>query len=181
MKRFLVLIGGLTAVAVQAAPGAFGKKSDGPSTAAQATAPGVGAMPFIQMMIALGIVFCIIKFVLPKGMQLMGKKLVANNAASIKIEEGASFAGGHLYVVTARDKTLLLSASQSGVSCLADLTAPKAAAAEAPLFMDILDEEARSPRHSYVDPSGQPSSFMRSSLSDEEIRSAIDRLSKLDG
>lgn len=181
LLRVSFLAGTVAAMAAfaEAAPGAFGTKGEVSAGPVQATAPGMGAMPFIQMLVALGIVFCIIKFLLPKGMKLLGNKLVPNNSGSIIIEDGAAFAGGHLYIVTARDKTLLLSASQAGVACLADLSNTKGNSAETPVFMDFLEEEARSPRHSYVDPSGEPTAYMKSSLSEDEIRSAIKRLEQL--
>ena len=83
---------------------------------------GIGIMPIIQMVVALAIVLGLLKFVLPKLLGKMGNKLVSSGSGSLKIEESANFAGGSLYVVKAKGKTLLLSASSSGVQCLADLT-----------------------------------------------------------
>jgi flagellar biogenesis protein FliO len=59
---------------------------------------------------------------MPKLMGKMNKRLVTSAGSDIRIEESASFAGGSLYVVSARGKTLLLSVNAQGVQCLSDLS-----------------------------------------------------------
>jgi hypothetical protein len=157
---------------------AFGTKRDAVASMGN-TSPAVGMMPFLQMMAALTIVFLMVKFLLPKIASKMNKKLVTGSGSQIKIEENANFAGGHLYVVSARGKTLLLSAGQGGVSCLADLSDSKPAREETPLFMDILDREQTSPSHLYVEDSGSPTPVMRGSMADAEIAAALERLDRL--
>ncbi len=98
-------------------------------------------MPLIQMAIALAIVLALLKFVLPKMVGKMNKKLVTSTASALNIEESATFAGGTLYIVRARSKTLLLSVSTQGVNCLADITEPTIAIEEKTEFEEIIDNE----------------------------------------
>jgi len=158
-------------------PTVFGTKAD--SATAPTSAPGLGFMPFLQMMLALGIVLVLIKFVLPKLMGGINKKAIAKSAG-IDVEESTTFAGGQLHVVSVRGKTLLLGSSTSGLTCLADLSSSKAKPEQA-LFMDMVDKETEQPSHMYVDAQGQPSPTMKSALSDEEVQAALERLNKLGG
>lgn len=156
----------------------FGTKKDLVS-GMNAGSAGVGFMPFIQMMLALGIVFVLIKYGLPKLLPKLSKKLIAGDTGGIRIEESASFAGGHLYIVNARGKTLLLSAAQSGVTCLADLTEPASKAEEAPLFMDVLEKEMKSPHSEQHLAAPAVTPAVPGPLSDSDIQEALDRLSRL--
>ncbi len=157
---------------------AFGTKADPSPSPAQA--PGLGFMPFLQMMFALAIVLVLVKFLMPKLLGGLNKKIVAKSGGGIEIEESATIGGGQLYVVSVRDKSLLLCASQSGVTCLTEL-GPKKPKVEQPLFMDILQQETAQPTHMYVDSQGEPSPAMKSALSDDEIQAALERLNKLGG
>jgi flagellar biogenesis protein FliO len=168
-----------TAMAAIATPN-FGTKQDPIPSAPVAGAPNMGYMPMLQMLLALGIVLVLIKFVLPKFMGKLSKKFVAKSGGGILIEDTASFAGGQLYVVSVRGKSLLLSASQSGVSCLADLTEARPRA-EQPLFMDMLQRETYEPSHLYVQESGEPTPVMKAAMTEDEIQAAIERLNRLGG
>lgn len=101
-------------------------------------------VPMLQMFLSLAIVLGILKFVLPKIAGKLNKKLVTPLNSGIQIEESAHFAGGTLYIVRARSKTLLLSVGTTGVQCLTDLTEPEKSAPE-PLFMEVLKEEVERP------------------------------------
>lgn len=103
---------------------------------------GVGAMDLVQMVVALAIVFVLLKWALPKVVARMNKKLSTKEGSSISIEESASFGGGNLQIVSARGRTLLLCVSQSGVSCLADLTEAQPAKKEQPAFFELVDRAA---------------------------------------
>jgi flagellar biogenesis protein FliO len=107
---------------------------------ASSSGGGMGFMPLVQMGIALAIVLGLLKFVLPKLVGKMNKKLVTSTTSGLHIEESANFAGGTLYIVRARTKTLLLSVSTQGVNCLADITE---AQIEEPKtdFEKIIDEQ----------------------------------------
>lgn len=145
----------------------FGTKRD-----ALATAPtgGSTAMPLFQMLIALGIVFALLKFALPKLASKLNKRLVTGVNSSIRIEESANFAGGSLYIVGARDRTLLLSVGTNGVSCVADLTPAQKEPGPA-LFSEILDRVVVEDEHHLQQTSTEPDPA--------EVRRALDRLSRL--
>ena len=145
----------------------FGTKKD-MLAAAGGSSTGISAMPLLQMLVALGIVFALLKVVLPKVASRLNKKLVTGINSSIKIEESANFAGGSLYIVSARDKTLLLSVGTSGVNCVADLT-PASKPVEQPMFTDILAASIEAP--AVPAQAAQPDAA--------EIRRALDRLSRL--
>ncbi|MFY9234396.1 MAG: hypothetical protein WAO58_08040 [Fimbriimonadaceae bacterium] len=113
-----------------------GTKSDAVRASVESPS-GMGLMPFFQMLIALGIVFALVKFLLPRVIAKMNKRLIPSSGSGIVVEESASFAGGSLLVVNARGRTLLLSVSATGVSCLADLS--QAQQPEAPTFLELLE------------------------------------------
>jgi hypothetical protein len=118
------------------AQGVLGTKTE---SIPSAGGSGAGLMPFFQLLVAVGIVFALLRFVAPKLLAKFNKRLVTTGG--IQIEESAAFAGGNLYVVTARGKSLLLSVSSGGVACLADLTTatPEAPKEEPVTFMEILE------------------------------------------
>ncbi|MFI5386451.1 MAG: hypothetical protein ACHQ50_10065 [Fimbriimonadales bacterium] len=68
----------------------------------QTDSGGAGLMSFLQMMIALGIVLVLLKFVMPKLVTKLNKRIVTKAGSEIRIEESAAFAGGSLYIVTAK-------------------------------------------------------------------------------
>lgn len=121
MRAYASLIGVCLAVgAFSQDQGILGTKSS-PVTVSS-TSGSMGVMPLVQMGIALAIVLGLLKFVLPKLVGKVNKKLVTSATGGLHIEESANFAGGTLYIVRAKGKTLLLSASTQGVNCLADIT-----------------------------------------------------------
>lgn len=112
------------------------EKTSAPMTSAGGPI-GVGSL--VQMAIALAIVLALVKWVLPKFLGKLNQRLVPSLGSTIKVEESAAFAGGNLYIVNARGKTLLLSATNTGVTMLADLTdAP--AEPQVETFQEILEE-----------------------------------------
>jgi flagellar biogenesis protein FliO len=127
------------AVGAVAQDGAFGTKASPISSGS--SGGGVGIMPILQMVIALGFVLLLLKFVLPKIAGKMNKKLVTSVNSGLQIEESANFAGGTLYIVRARHKTLLLSVNTQGVACLSDLTSEAEVEAEKTTFEKIIDAE----------------------------------------
>ncbi len=147
----------------------YGTKKD--ALSAVSGSSGSPTMPLLQMLLALAIVFALLKFALPKVASKLSKKLVTGVDSSIRIEESANFAGGSLYVVSARGKTLLLSVGSSGVSCIADLTSSKSEP-EPPLFTEILEASVAQPTP--VEP------VAASSPNPDEIQRALERLSRLD-
>lgn len=120
---------------------ALGTKADivAPSQPLSTNEPVVGGMQFVQMIVALGLVFALLKFGLPKLVGKMGKRLSTPLNSSIQVEESANFGAGSLQVITARGKTLLIAVTQSGVSCLADLTDDSTKSAQEPAFFELFD------------------------------------------
>ncbi len=121
MKRALLALIFFPAAAL-ANDGILGTRAGGGISASSNQGSPVGAMPLVQMVIALAIVGFLVRWALPKVLTKVNKKIVTNMGSAIRIEESAAFAGGNLYVVQAKSKTLLLSVSTAGVSCLADIT-----------------------------------------------------------
>jgi len=118
----------------------LGTKKDLSTGNASPAGPIVQPMDMIQMVLALCIVAAIIKWVLPKAIARLGKRITTPLGSTINLEESAAFGGGQLQIVTVRGKTLLLCVATSGVTCLADLTEPtNAPKVEAPVFFDVLD------------------------------------------
>ena len=157
--KFLAALFALSATALSFAQG-IGTKPDLVVKTPQ-NSGGVGAMDMVQMVVALAIVFALLKWALPKLVSRMNKKISTKAGSSITIEESASFGGGNLQIVSARGRTLLLCVSQSGVSCLADLTdaTPKK---DEPAFFEMVDKAVVE-------------------VVDEKDRIAYDRLSRLTG
>lgn len=137
MRPIATLLAGicLSAAYGQGFPGA---KPDLVNSAAPNGGSGLGAL--FNVLLALGIVYGLLRYAMPKVMARLNKRLVTGTGSAIRIEESASFAGGSLYVVSARGKSMLLSVGAQGVRCLADLTeAPKAS--EPQSFGDFVERE----------------------------------------
>ena len=100
-------------------------------------------------------------------------------ASSLKIEESANFAGGSLYVVRARRKTLLLGVTGTAVSCLADLTEEEDAQPLPPTFNEILVEaEVNGPEFETVEESAAP---VAERPPHDELERVLSRLQRLSG
>ena len=124
---------------------------------------GVSGMDLVQMVVALAIVFALLKWALPKVVSKMNKKLTTKDGSSIHVEESASFGGGNLQIVTARGRTLLLCVAQNGVTMLADLTdSQQDRKPEEPAFFELVDKAVVE-------------------TDDERDRVALDRLTRLTG
>lgn len=116
----------------------LGTKTDLVVNAPQ-SGPAVSGWDMVQMIVALAIVFALLKWGLPKVVNKMNRRVVTKDGSSITVEESASFGGGSLQIITARGRTLLLCVSQSGVNCLADLT-PEEKPKEEPAFFEMVDK-----------------------------------------
>ena len=116
----------------ETATGLLGTKTAAPVTAA----PGGGGGSFLGTMGAIAIVLVLLKFLLPK---MLAKAVSApKGTPGLRIEDSTPIAGGHLHIVHARGRTLLLGATGTNLSLLADLT--EATAAEPPTFSEIVEE-----------------------------------------
>ncbi len=123
------------AACAMAEDGLLGTKAD--SVSALQNSSGAGGN-LLQMIIAVVVVFALMKWLLPKMMGKFGGRLSTGVGSSIKIEESASFAGGTLYVVNVKDKSLLLGVTGTTITTLADLgTAVKND--PGPTFMEMVE------------------------------------------
>ena len=122
---------------------ALGTKKDistSASVTTSTTGPIVQPMDLAQMLVALLIVGVLLKWLLPKAIARLGRKISTPIGSTITLEESASFGGGQLQIVTVRGKTLLLCVATTGVTCLADLSeTEEQKQAKQPAFFDILD------------------------------------------
>ncbi len=148
----------------------------------------------LQMAIVLLVVVGLLKWAMPKWLTRLKGKLNVSADSSIKIEESATFASGMLYVVSVREKTLLLSVSNQGITCLMDLTpgvTQKRNESELPAFFEMLDDQKQKLK-SEEEEKPKPNSFeknmtlnmtkekdTKSPLQKEEIQSALEKLNRL--
>lgn len=107
-----------------------------------AAAP-IGALPVIQMLLALGLVLALVKWVFPLFLKKYGPRMTTKSSGGIHITETAAFGQTTLAVVTVKGRTLLLGASPQQVNCLADLTEAQVAQDALPTFAELLDGEKR--------------------------------------
>ncbi len=102
------------------------------------TGPQIPILESLQVLFIVLIAAIGVKFLLPKFLNRFNAYLSPNTDSSIRIEESVNFFNGKLYVVSVRNKTLLLSANPTGVQCLTELDEDPLAGQEA--FLDVLDE-----------------------------------------
>jgi flagellar biogenesis protein FliO len=178
LKKFFFALSGLALSGATLAQGFAGTKSgSAASTPASGSAPGIPAM--LQMLVAVGIVVFLLKAVLPRIASKVNKKLVTGAASSLKIEESANFAGGSLYVVRARRKTILLGVTGTAVTCLADLTEEEDAQPLPPTFNEILVEaEVNGPEFETAEESAAP---VAERPPHDELERVLSRLQRLSG
>jgi flagellar biogenesis protein FliO len=177
MRSSFTLVAGFVSACAFAGDGFMGTKASPPVGPMQADTGGVGFMSFLQMMIALAIVLVLLKFVMPKLVTKLNTKIVTKVGSEIHIQESAAFAGGSLYIVQAKSKSLLLSVTSTGVSCLADLTS-STEQQELPTFQEIVDKEVEGPLQPFAvveanDPMHQEDP--------KQITEALARLKRLSG
>lgn len=175
-------------VLAQAQTGALGTKPDVVAHTATSPQPVVGGWEFVQMGLALAIVFGLLKFGLPKLMAKFGRSLSTNLNSEIKLQEAASFGAGTLQVVEVRGKTLLLSVGQQGVNFLADLTDGTAKNTEH-AFFEILEDKVETadiPTHAVIAQPAQKKAHVGAKTyaktnepSNDPVESRLNRLKKL--
>ena len=157
-----------------------GTKTDPAGSASSVQSAGAGLGPLFNVLVALGIVYALIRFALPKVMAKLNKRLVTSTGSPIRIEESASFAGGSLYVVSARGKTLLLAAGAQGVQCLSDLT--EAVFAPPPeTFGEMVERELSASSKAAVNVENPASQEIRQTQPEGEWTAALERLERIAG
>lgn len=137
----------------------------------------LGVLQLAQLLIALGVVFVVVRYLLPKLAARMGRRLNTKIGSDIKIEESASFAGGMLYIVQVRGKTLLISVGAQGVSCLADLTEKPKAEENFTTFKEIVESQPE-PQEGAFEPKVEVEEEEPTAKSAEEALEALRRLAK---
>lgn len=106
----------------------LGTKRDlGAGASAQVPASSNGTMVFVQTVVALVLVFLAIKYLLPRLAGKVNRKLSTKLGSAIEVEESAAFAGGALYLVNVRGKSLLLSVTGQNVTFLSEVPAAESA------------------------------------------------------
>ena len=136
MNRLSTLISlSFVAASAWADDGLLGTKGD---TASALQGPTSSGGSLLQMIIAVLVVFGLMKFFLPKMIAKFGGKLNTGIGSSIKIEESASFQGGTLYLVSVKDRSLLLGVAGTSITTLADLGSANNPN-PGPTFLEILD------------------------------------------
>lgn len=121
----------------------LGTKADLLTAATSSQSCGNSVWSILQTVLVLGVVLFALKVFGPKLITKFSRKLVTQTAGQIKIEESATFAGGSLYVIEARGKSLLLCVGANGVTCLSELESKPQTDVQ-PLFMEIVDQEIES-------------------------------------
>jgi len=157
----VLLVIGLATIAA-AGTGVAGTRLGGEYAPAGSVSTGVGFGALAQMVLALAIVAFLLKWVLPRIAAKFTKKLVSSPEGGIHVEESAQFAGGSLYIISARGKSLLVSVAGTSVTTLSDLTQPTRLHAD-PFELALAEAQARP----------------ASSAAEVEARAALDRLSHL--
>ncbi|MCH7903879.1 MAG: flagellar biosynthetic protein FliO [Armatimonadetes bacterium] len=146
MKKLLTAIGafGISILAFAQDGALETTKPDILTKAQPSPTPVFNGLEMAQMFLALGMVFFLLKWALPRIAAKMNKRLVAKSGANIKLEEAASFGAGSLQVVEVRSKVLLLGVMPTGISFLAELT-DEATEADEQAFFEMVDEANERP------------------------------------
>ncbi len=157
MKKLATLALSAALPFVALAGGPLGTKPDLQTGVQSPPTQIIGTWDVIQMVLALVVVFALLKWGLPFVFSKFGRKITPGLDNTIRSLESAPFGGGSLQVVEVRDRTLLLSVTSSGASLVCDLTqdTAKAARTEPKAFFELLDEKqeepTRAPTHAVVD------------------------------
>lgn len=140
MKKFGSM---LTALGMAVVSQAQATKADVTQMAAEKSAPLVDASALIQLTVALGVVFVLVKFVLPKVVSKFSNRVSTELGGMIKTCETATCGASTLQVLEVRNRTLLVSVNPSGINLIADLTQPATEEQKAeeakPAFFELLD------------------------------------------
>lgn len=141
MKRVaLIALGVVASVAAQAQ---LATKQDVTQMAAEKSAPLIDGSALVQLVVALGVVFLLVKFALPKLVAKFTNRVSTDLGGSIKTCETATCGTSTLQVLEVRGRTLLVSVNPNGVNLIADLstpTTPEQKEEEAkPAFFELLD------------------------------------------
>ncbi len=177
MNRLIApLVLALCASSAYAADGILGTKSDAVSPL-QGPASSGGSL--LQMIIAVLVVFGLMKYFIPKLVAKFGGKLNSGIGSSINIEESATFQGGMLYLVSVKDRSLLIGVAGTSITTLADLGSTNKPN-PGPTFMEYLDVADDSKAVNTV-PILEPDEVIEFAIVDNgtQAKDALERLQKL--
>lgn len=176
MKRIFGLLALLASAYTFAGEGFLGTKTSG-NVVQQAAAPEStsGSMPFIQMTIALVIVFGLLKVGLPLLMKKVKLAQGENSLGALNILSQHDLLGGKVAVVQIEDRKLLLGVTPSQINLLLDLTSEPA---KVLTFQELVDHAAAKPEHEFQKHvEATPTSVTVNPIVDEQLS----RLEKLLG
>jgi flagellar biogenesis protein FliO len=139
--------------------GILGTKLSSPVPVTTSGTSGVGVGALIQLLVALGIVAFLLKYLLPKVAGKLTGKFQSKATGGIKLEETVQIPGGALHIVTARGRTFLVGSTPQAIQHLAELTEvpsqPEVDPFEATLLeANPFDLEAQARAAAEVDPLG---------------------------
>lgn len=120
-----------------AGDGILGTKTSAPLSGVDGGSGAGTGGALVQTVLAVIIVGAILKFALPALMKRFGAPLGASSGHNLRIEESAGFPGGHLHVVRAGGKRLLIGTTSGSVALLSDLTEPSQP--DLPLFSEMVE------------------------------------------
>lgn len=174
------ILGGIVLASYSVAgDGLLGTKGDNVSEFGNTGSAG-GSL--LQMIIAVLVVFGLMKWLLPKAMAKFNGKLSTGVGSAIKIEESASFPGGTLYVVNVKDKSLLLGVTGTSISTLAELGAV-VKNDPGPTFMEMVEasngDKAIVTELAVVETETVRDNFEETEVENTDARSALERLQQL--
>jgi flagellar biogenesis protein FliO len=149
---------------------AFGTKKNIASPV-QSTSAAPGLPPILPTLLALGIVWVLIKWGLPSLMKTLQKK--SQSDGMISVRESATVGTNQVHIVSTMGRTLLIGSSPTGMTVLADLTEPVPANSSPELFGDVLFAETQRPNVA-------PFTFQNEEEPDpQKVNEALARLERL--
>lgn len=154
-------------------------KSSGASQVTSST--GNGMMPMVQMLVALGIVAALLKFVLPKLSPSLKTKFNSSLGSTLRVEESTTVPGGSICVISVRGRTLLIGVNPQTISLLSDLTASERETAKEPAFFEMVDQAPITSAvvHLVEEPAETVTSTPAAAVDRTEILSRLERLNRL--
>lgn len=121
----------------------FGTKKDMAVTNGPVAAPTSSLNPMLSLMIALAVVFVIIKWGLPSLFKYLSKK--TSQSGAILVGDSAVIGSSQVHLVSVMGRTLLIGSNPSGTNLLADLTVPQNPG-QPELFAEYLHAETHRPQ-----------------------------------
>lgn len=102
----------------------------------------VGFPELLQLLVAVGIVLALLKWLMPKALEKLNRRVGSPTGGSLAVEESLSLGTTQLHVVRVGEKRLLLASGSSGVQCLTDLGVDETPESkDAPTFFEMVDEK----------------------------------------